>query len=470
MKVSVSVFRQDARVSPPSTDQLEQEDIGSRLTGPHVDLWDGTAMKPHADKDGNFLVSLGRPQFDQVQAFTTVTQTRNLMERNAKHDQGWAFEGQRLTVAPHMGEGANAYYVRFQESVCFYSFESKALKKTVHSSQSADIVAHETGHAILDGMKPLYGQTFDRETKAFHEAFGDCTALLLAASRLENCRDALAEAGPDLAADNCLSRTAEEFGTAVRRFNSDPSDDKPYLRNARNPFVYQPPETLPPDGPRDELSAESHSFCEIFTGAFYDAVVNVFRSGEERTPEALSQAASDMGRVLALGTQMANPARARYHDVAQAMLAAEQALFGGAHHDALTAAFAARGLQTAAPELPALSYSEDFLNAHGAELGLTASQWTPQRTTTDADGFTVLEYAAHEPLAVGRAVADVYGGLALTFDPTGRLINRSLDVINEGTRAAELAGISSFRFTDGPLPAEARLANGRLERLPVFID
>lgn len=466
MKVSVSIFRQDARVSAPSTDQLEKDDIGTRLTGPHVDLWDDTAMKPHADKDGNFLPALGRPQFDQVQAFTTVTQARNLMERNAKHDQGWAFEGQRLTVAPHMGEGANAYYVRFQEAVCFYSFHSKALGKTVHASQSADIVAHETGHAILDGMKPLYGQTFDRETKAFHEAFGDCTALLLAASRIENCQDALAEAGPDLAADNCLSRTAEEFGTAVRRFNSDPSDDKPYLRNARNPFVYQPPETLPPDGPRDELSAESHSFCEIFTGAFYDAIVNVFKSGEERTPEALSQAAEQMGRVLTLGTQMANPARARYHDVAQAMLAAEQALYGGQHHEALAAALTGRGLQSPTQELPALTCSENVL----AELGLDPSQWTPQRTTTDADGFTILEYAAHEPMAVGRAVADVYGGLSLTFDPSGRLIYRSLDVIDEGTRAAEIAGLPSFRFSAGPLPAEARLANGRLERLPVFID
>ena len=118
------------------------------------------------------------------------------------------------------------------------------------------------------------------------------------------------------------------------------------------------------DGPRDELSAESHSFCEIFTGAFYDAIVNVFKSGEERTPEALSQAAEQMGRVLTLGTQMANPARARYHDVAQAMLAAEQALYGGQHHEALAAALTGRGLAVRWVRLP------EVRSAGGSVVGL----------------------------------------------------------------------------------------------------
>jgi hypothetical protein len=179
---------------------------------------------------------------------------------------------------------------------------------------------------------------------------------------------------------------------------------------------------------------------------------------------------------------MANPARARYHDVAQAMLAAERSLYGGLHHEALAAALGGRDLLSQPAPLPDVRLSQPvetteqaaaFLAEQAGVLGLDAAAWTPQRVTP-GNGVTVLEFAAHQPLAVGRAVADVYGGLSLAFDPAGQLVFRSLDAISEGTRQAERAGIAGTRiasglFSDG-LPAEARLSGGRLERLPVFLD
>ncbi|CAN0201687.1 unnamed protein product, partial [Phaeothamnion confervicola] len=277
------------------------------------------------------------------------------------HPLPWAFESPQLGIGPHAGEGVNAYYQRSYESLSFYYFDSKALGKTVQTAQSADIVSHETGHAILDGLKPEFGRTFDLETKAFHEAFGDCAAMLLTLSRPANRASILAETGGDLAKDNCLCRVGEEFGKAVRRLNSDPSDDRDYLRNARNDFKYCDPATLPKDGPRETLSAEPHSFCEVWSGAFYRCIQNVYQGLSASLPPdvALEQTGKTVGKLFLAGVQMTSPARARYGDIALGMLRADQQLNVGANQAALAKAFGDTGLPAALPEVPDLTWGAE---------------------------------------------------------------------------------------------------------------
>ena len=65
----------------------------------------------------------------------------------------WAFEGNRLIVVPHAGYGQNAYYDRQSKSLQFYYFDKDG--KTVYTCLSTDIVRHEFGHAVLDGVRPL---------------------------------------------------------------------------------------------------------------------------------------------------------------------------------------------------------------------------------------------------------------------------------------------------------------------------
>lgn len=476
-----SIFRQDPTVSAPSVAEIPRDKIGKRLQGPRVAVVVGRReRRAYPDKNGDYLFPPSSPKFDQVQSFVSTQKTLDLFQDYADRKIDWAFESEDLAVIPHAGEGKNAYYARWNESISFYSFDSKPLGKRVHTSQSADVVSHETGHAILDGLKPEYGKTFDRETKAMHEAFGDCASMLLTISRPQNRADVLAETKGDLRQDNCISRVAEEFGTAVRAANRDPNDDKPFLRNANNTFTYVPPSTLPKDGPRDTLSAESHSFCQIFTRAFYGAIVESYEqllaSGLE-PDQALTQAGHIMGGLLAHGVTMAAPNRARFKDVALAMLRADE-LAGSGQKQALTKAFTESEIlrpgEVSELERPLPQGTpQEILE----ELGLT--RYEEYRAVTDDNGLTTKEYLLREERPVNGLKAwgnvgmtvDVTGGLSLTFDTEGALVH--LAHLKPDLNS-ELKGIPEPQSLLGlGVPSARLLVRGsghKIERLPIWTD
>lgn len=469
----VLTYAQDSQVGPVVEDTLEVSKIGRRLEGPRVGIWDQETMKASADANGDYLIRPEKRQFDQVQAFVSAHKTLDLFEAYACRKLPWAFESETLGVGPHAGEGVNAYYQRFAESVSFYYFDSKALGKRVQTAQSADVVSHETGHAILDGLKPEYGHTFDRETKAFHEAFGDCAAMLLTLSRAPNRQSILDETGGDLTRENCLSRLGEEFGTAVRRLNNSPKDDRDYLRTHLNDFQYVDPNTLPSDGPRDELSGESHSFCQVWTRAFYAAAAGLFGQTQD-----LAQAGEILGQIFTLGVQMASPARARYAQMATAMLRADQMLYEGRYQEALLKAFEQAGIRGQLEELPAFTWEKAPATALEAQPlldQLGPGGFTATRLIQDQRGYTVIEglrkeTVRHADLGVSSEVAE---GITLTFDASGRLCHRCWDPPGE---EAERAGLRDEmqRAPGGPATWQAvrSLEDGSLlvARLPVFVD
>ena len=90
----------------------------------------------------------------------------------------WGFDGNRLIVVPHAGFGENAFYDQHSKSLQFYYFGDQ--QSPGYTCLSHDIIAHETGHAILDGIRPMYNQLSSVQTAAFHEFIGDLTAILLA--------------------------------------------------------------------------------------------------------------------------------------------------------------------------------------------------------------------------------------------------------------------------------------------------
>jgi hypothetical protein len=427
------VYRQDPSVSTPSEEFIPSDSIGTRLSGPRVGIVTGRReFKARADRDGNYLYSPGNKKFNQVQAFVSAQKTLDLLQDYADRSIDWAFEGNELAVIPHAGEGKNAYYARWNQSVSFYSFDSRPLKRRVHTSVSSDVVSHETGHAILDGLKPEWGKTFDRETKATHEAFGDCAAMLLALSRPENRSQALEQTGGDLRTDNCISSIAEEFGEAVRLANRDPNDDRAYLRNANNTFQYRPPSELPRNGSREELSAEPHSFCQVFTRGFYNGVVNVYEANLARGMEpdaALSEAADVMGEALTRGVTMSAPNRSRYADVALGMLRAER-LRGGEHNAPLARAFTESAILT---EQQIADLDAPLVNGTPREAAdrLGAHEYDLVRSVSDRQGNTTHEFLLSEETAVtdqGWALeqpllVDVTAGLSLTYDGDGSLVH-----------------------------------------------
>ena len=220
----------------------------------------------------------------------------------------WAFEGNRLIVVPHAGYGQNAYYDRSSKSLQFYYFGSEA--DTVHTCLSSDIVSHEFGHAVLDGIRPYFNETASVQTAAFHEFIGDLTAILIS---LQNraFRNWLArKTGGDISKAEQLSSIAEQFGRAA--------EGKPYLRSARN---------------KESMSAvansqSEHRVSQVLTGAMFDILMALSKHYAEvrgRTAaEAFWDVAQRMQRMAIQPLDLLPPAEVRFRDYALAVIRAEE--------------------------------------------------------------------------------------------------------------------------------------------------
>ena len=96
----------------------------------------------------------------------------------------WASGLGRLLVLPHAGYQDNAFYDRDTGALHLFYFEGPD-GKPVYTCLSHDIVAHELGHAVLDGLKPGYNEVSSPETAGFHEYFGDAIAMLASLNNRE---------------------------------------------------------------------------------------------------------------------------------------------------------------------------------------------------------------------------------------------------------------------------------------------
>jgi hypothetical protein len=85
---------------------------------------------------------------------------------------------------------------------------------TTYTCLSHDIVAHETTHAILDGMHRRFGIPTNPDMLAFHEAFADIVALFQHFNFSEAVEHEIAKKR-DLAATDLLTGLARQFGVAT---------------------------------------------------------------------------------------------------------------------------------------------------------------------------------------------------------------------------------------------------------------
>lgn len=247
--------------------------------------------------------------------------------------------GRRLPIHLDDGDDFNAYYDRYG----LHFFHGTSAGRVVFSGESPDILCHELGHAVLDALKPqLWGASFV-ECAAFHESFGDISALLSALALLSVREAALTETGGRLYRSSRLSRLAEQLGWAIRQFRPDVVDPD-CLRNAVNSFFYRDPAQLPPSGPASALSSEPHSFSRVFTAAFLEALAAMHGQQPDPGPAGLAQAANDATTLL-IGSVMTCPVvPSFFSQVAAHVLAADAVRFDGRYTPALKSAFVAHGI------------------------------------------------------------------------------------------------------------------------------
>src|SRR5262245_23528803 len=316
--------------------------------------------------------------------------------------------GAILPVDLDFGVDLNAFYDR--EGLKF--FHGSAAGRTVFSGESPDIVCHELGHALLDSFKPQLFDAASIEVAAFHESFGDMSAIL-SALQLSSVREGvLAETGGVLRRSSRLSRLAEQLGWAIRQ--SVPSAVEPdCLRNAVNTFFYRDPDTLPTTAPATSLSSEPHSFSRVFTGAFFEGLAGMLATTDSRDEAALLQVSQDIGAILVQGIRAASVVPTFMSQVAASMLAVAAARFSAQGYEApLRSGFVRHGILA-----PSMAVAATHAPALAAAVAASTDSATLPRLQLSVAEYglgvpSIVVYAAAEPkrlqvagaaLAVGPA-------------------------------------------------------------------
>lgn len=307
------IWKQDPSVTDPGIRLIFLP--GLVLNGPRdgriiTDLAGITPVAANANRD--FIFAAGTPQFDCAHTFAVVRETLTMYQRlraGAALPWAWNTGGNTdpLSVFPRAGVTANAFYSRGQKALKFFFFTPAGSAQQVFTCRSLDIVAHECGHAVLDGLKPGWlGGGNPPQTGGLHEAMGDLTAIFLACSQLDQVEAAIALTKANLHNKNFLAALAEQFGAALGFPQG--------LRNADN------------DLKLSQVSNEVHAISQVFTGGIYDTLADIFafeknRQAATKNPtRVLLEVASQLCGVL-LDAIIASPAvGATYADVVNNML------------------------------------------------------------------------------------------------------------------------------------------------------
>ncbi len=183
---------------------------------------------------------------------------------------------QRLRIYPHALRGANAFYSPERKALLFGYFDAGEdspdipPNTTVFTCLSQDVIAHETCHALLDGMHPRFSESTNPDVLALHEAFADIVAIFQHFSFPEVLRDQIARTRGDLERQSLLGELAQEFGKALGRGRA--------LRNAlgdRGPDgVWRPRE---PDRTLLETVEGPHARGAILVAAVFRAFLSVYK-------------------------------------------------------------------------------------------------------------------------------------------------------------------------------------------------
>lgn len=190
--------------------------------------------------------SEGNPQFHQQMVFAVAMNTIRNFERALGRTVFWALPDddpraqakkaagggrkaadyppftRRLRIYPHALREPNAYFSPGKGALLFGYFKSPPRSEGdegqwIFTCLSQDIIAHETTHAILHGMRRRGIEPVNPDSLAFHEGFADTVALLQHFTMENVVRHELARTGGELRSESLLNGLASQFGHATGR-------------------------------------------------------------------------------------------------------------------------------------------------------------------------------------------------------------------------------------------------------------
>ena len=236
------------------------------------------------------------PRFHQQMVYAVVSETIERFKFALGRDIRWRRQpkskdprlSNKLLLLPHGIQEANAYYDPDMHAIVFGYFKASDSDaganlpgQTIFTCLAHDIIAHETTHALIDGIRPYFMEATNPDVAAFHEALADVVALLQHFSIKEAVLEALrgtrgnllqekinpevkpGDGGPRIAAqlttDNPLVGLAHQFGDGIGLHGA--------LRQAIG---------TPPNSKALETTFEPHDRGAILVAAVFDAFFTIF--------------------------------------------------------------------------------------------------------------------------------------------------------------------------------------------------
>lgn len=216
----------------------------------------------------HFEKALGRPIL-----WSSVFNSSN---KKGNQDKGEQFV-KRLRIYPHALREANAYYSPDKKALLFGYFPATPATADQHlpggvvfTCLSHDIIAHETAHAILDGMHRRYIDATHPDSLAFHEAFADIVALFQHFTYTNVLEHQIAKTRGDLKTDNLLGQLAQQFGKAIGSHGA--------LRDAIGQKNEEGVWTLNKPSPADyEKYDEPHDRGGVLVAAIFETFLSIYK-------------------------------------------------------------------------------------------------------------------------------------------------------------------------------------------------
>jgi hypothetical protein len=271
---------------------IDFDATGNRLYLPHnyqTDAASGEIIDPWAPPPDDASAQrrrkfeerlLANPQFHAQNVYAIAMRTLARFEFALGRRVGWSFNSHQLQIAPHAFCDANAFYSEPDHALLFGYFPDRR-GKTIFTCLSHDIVAHETTHALVDGLRNRFSEPSSPDQAAFHEGFADVVALLSMFALHSIVKAVLtggvAKKGPgghfELVAQKAVTREALENSILLGLAKQVGIELNPLGRNALRRSV----EIVPTRGMLDDPeNQEPHKRGEIFVAAIMRSFLEIW--------------------------------------------------------------------------------------------------------------------------------------------------------------------------------------------------
>ncbi|TCA34323.1 hypothetical protein E0H70_07255 [Rhizobium leguminosarum bv. viciae] len=321
----------------PWEDELKPGPVGEYIEVVDIDPGSGAAYAPIDLNAPELLATDGLtpsesdPRFHQQMVYAVAMKTIEHFERALGRKALWSSHRNptadkftenyvpRLRIYPHALRQQNAYYSPLKKALLFGYFAGGA-KSTrsvagtvVFTCLSHDIIAHETTHALLDGVHPRFSEPVNEDVLAFHEAFADIVALFQHFSYPGVLRDQIARTRGDLARESVLGQLAQQFalasgrGDALRSYLGEKRDGK--WQAARPDPTLLGAMSEPHDRGAILVAAVFGAFTKVYVGRTRDLFriasegTGVLREGDIH-PDLVSRLAEEAQRCAERALQM----------------------------------------------------------------------------------------------------------------------------------------------------------------------